>query len=184
MAGIIICQVFFTYDVTAQTFGIEIGKNNINLIFESADAKDNDSALRLNGQLLYSEQNKHQDIFASAGLTSFTGDSNGLMAGAGIRVIAADPLGYYLSALAVGVELAYRPSSPDRLHFQTGLNYAGESLTFADGDSVSWLYANCDYELMADASIRLGYRRIKTQQVHGMSEDFDRGVYLGLLWSF
>ena len=184
VSSIFFLQALFVYDVAAQTLSVEAGENNINLGYKNTEVEDSDSALSIDAQLLYSKQNNHQDLLASFGLTTFTPSSNAIKSGVGFRLIAADPLDYYLTAVAVGVELAYRTSIVPEFKFEAGLYYAGESLTFSDGDSLSLLVANMDFEMSRHASIRLGYRRIKTQRTNGISDDFDRGVYLGLLWAF
>ena len=104
--------------------------------------------------------------------------------GAGFKIIAADPINYYLSAIAAGFELNYQPTAISSFKFDTGFYYAGESLTFSDGNNVSLLTVNMDYQVIEDTFVRLGYRRIKTEHTNGISTNFDRGAYLGLLWQF
>ena len=177
-------QILITHDVIAQSIAVEAGENNINLAYESTNVDDGDSPLRMDGQLLYSKQNKHQDLFASVGLAAFTGGTNGIEFGAGVRIIAADPLDYYLTAMAMGVELAYQLATTPAFKFKTSLYYAGEALTFSNGENVAFLMVNMDYEIASDTLIRLGYRRIKTEHTNSVVADFDRGAYLGLLWQF
>lgn len=177
-------QILITHDVIAQSIAVEAGENNINLVYESADVDDDDSPLRLDGQFLYSKQNNHQDLFTSVGFAAFTGGTNRIELGAGVRIIAADPLDYYLTAMAVGVELAYRPATTPKFKFKTSLYYAGEALTFSNGENVAFLMVNMDYEIASDTFIRLGYRRIKVELNNDLTTDFDRGAYLGLLWAY
>ena len=178
-----VLQIFIMHDVIAQSIAVEAGEKNINLAYTNAKIYEDVSAFRLDGQLLYTEQNNHQDLFASIGLTAFTADTNDIKFGAGVRIIAADPLDYYLTAMAMGVELAYRSTTP-AFKFKTGLYYAGEALTFSDGENVAFLMVNMDYEIVSDTFIRLGYRRIKTEINSGPTTDFDRGPYMGLSWSY
>ena len=84
----------------------------------------------------------------------------------------------------MGADLAYRSVTTPELKFKTGLYYAGESLTFSDGGSVSLLTVDMDYEVVSDIFIRLGYRRIKTEHTNGITADFDRGAYLGMAWTY
>ena len=134
----VVCGTFFlhamiTHNVIAQRFAIEAGEKDINIAYRNIDIYDNIPSLRLDGQLLYSKQNNHQDLFASIGLATFTGNTNRIEFGAGVRIIAADPLDYYLSATAIGVDLVYRPAITPGFKFETSLFYAGEALTFSDG---------------------------------------------------
>ena len=186
IARLIICitLILITRSVMSQSFAVEAGEKDINLVYGNTEVYDNASSLRLDGQLLYSKQNNHQDLFASIGLTAFTSITNSIELGAGFRIIAADPLDYYLSAVAMGADLAYRSVTTPELKFKTGLYYAGESLTFSDGGSVSLLTVDMDYEVVSDIFIRLGYRRIKTEHTNGITADFDRGAYLGMAWTY
>ena len=177
-------HILISRNVTAQTIAVETGEKNINLAYENTEVYDNTSPLRLDGQLLYSKQNNHQDLLASVGLAAFTSGTNRIKFGAGVKIIAADPLDYYLSATTIGVELAYRPVTISGLRFETSLYYAGEALTFSDGGSVSLLTVDMDYEVVSDTFIRLGYRRIKTEHTNGITADFDRGAYLGMAWEY
>ena len=177
-------HVLLTHDVIAQTIAVEAGEKNIAFTYANAEVYDKASTLKLDGQLLYSKQNNHQDLLANVGLAAFTGDTNRIKFGAGVKIIAADPLDYYLSATTIGVELAYRPATTSRLRFETSLYYAGEALTFSDGGSVSLLTVDMDYEVVSDTFIRLGYRRIKTEHTNGITADFDRGAYLGMAWEY
>lgn len=183
ISGILLVQVLLTHAALAQSIAVEAGENNINLAYQNAGVDVESSALKMEAQVLYTEQNNHQDLFASVGLAAFTGDNRGLRPGISIRLIAADPLDYYLSAIAPGVTLNYRPTVPG-LRLETSLHYAGENLTFSQAKSVFILTANLDYEISGDLLIRFGYRNIKTEQTNGISVDFDRGAYAGLLWSF
>lgn len=182
ISGILLVQVLLTHAALAQTIAVEAGEYNINLAYQNAGLDVESSALKMDAQVLYTEQNNHQDLFASVGLAAFAGD-RGIRPGIGIRLIAADPLDYYLSAIAPGVTLNYRPAVPG-LRLETSLHYAGENLTFSQAKSVFILTANLDYEVSGDFLIRFGYRNIKTEQTNGISVDFDRGAYAGLLWSF
>ena len=186
IARLFICitLILITRSVMSQTFAVEVGEKDINLVYGNAEVYEDASPLRLDSQLLYSKQNNHQDLFASVGLTAFTRITNRIELGAGFRIIVADPLDYYLSAVAMGVDLAYRPVTTPELKFKTGLYYAGEALTFSDGGSVSLLTVDMDYEVVSNTFIRLGYRRIKTEHTNGITADFDRGAYLGMAWTY
>ena len=173
-----------THGAIAQSFAIEAGKKDINLAYANADAYDNAAPLVLDAQLLYSKQNNHQDVLASIGLAAFTDDADHIKFGAGIKIIAADPLDYYLGAIAIGVELDFRPATIPALKFETSLYYAGEALTFSDGENIALLMVNMDYEIARDTFVRLGYRRIKSELNNNLTTDFDRGAYLGLLWAY
>lgn len=179
-----ITLIFITRSVMAKSFAVEAGEKDINLVYANTEFYGDVSPLRLDGQLLYSKQNDHQDLLASVGLTAFTGGINGFEFGAGIKIVAADPLDYYLSAIAVGAELAYRPATTPEFKFETSLYYAGEALTFSDGDNIEFLVVNMDYEMASDIFIRLGYRSIKAELKNELTTDFDRGIYLGLAWTF
>ncbi len=115
---------------------------------------------------------------------AFTDITRQLELGAGFSIIAADPLASYLSALAPGVELVYRPANMPRLILFANGYYAPHALTFSQGESIAMYSVNADYRLFTYSYVRLGYRRIKMVLENGLVTDFTRGVYLGLVWKF
>ena len=189
ISRLVICSVFFlhmliTGDVIGESITVEAGEKNINIVYKNTDIYDNSSTSGVDANLLYRKQNNHQDILASVGLTPFTYISKHTKIDAGFRIIVADPLNYYLSAIALGAELSYQPATTPAFKFATALYYAAESLTFSDGEEISLITFNMDHELADDTFIRLGYRRIRTELANGITSDFDRGAYLGLSWSY
>ncbi|MDH5735826.1 MAG: YfaZ family outer membrane protein, partial [Gammaproteobacteria bacterium] len=164
---------------SARTLTIETGDKNLNIIYTRPIIYDVSSPVVADTRLLYTKQNDHQDLFATAGITAYSTDDFGL--GAGIKIIAADPLDYTLTAMSMGASVIYQHK---RFKFESSYYYAGQSLTYADGKSVSLLIVNMDYEIMHNTFIRLGYRNIKTDLNNGISADFDRGAYLGLSWLY
>ena len=179
-----ITLILITRSVMANSLAVEAGEKNLNLVYENTEFHGDSRPLRLDGQLLYSKQNNHQDLLASVGLAAFTAGTDGFEFGAGVRIIAADPLDYYLSALAVGAELTYRPVATPELKFETSVYYAGEALTFSDGQNITFLTVNMDYKITSATSIRLGCRRVKAVLNNQLTTDFVRGVYLGLAWAY
>ncbi|MCK5263420.1 MAG: hypothetical protein KAJ92_07015, partial [Gammaproteobacteria bacterium] len=149
----ILCSTFFlhfliTHDVIAQNLAVEVGEKDINLVYGTTEVYGYTTPFRLDSQFLYSKQNNHQDLFASIGLTAFNSITNRIELGAGFRIIAADPLDYYLSAITIGAELAYRPATTPKFKFKSSLYYAGELLTFSDGNAISLLKVDMDYEVV------------------------------------
>lgn len=168
----------------AQTLALEGGDKNIAVAYTAPAMKALDPALVFDARLLYTRENGHQDLFAGAGLIAFTDLTPQLELGAGLSLIAADPLASYLSALAPGAELVYRPANMPRLKLFANGYYAPHALTFSQGESVTMHSVNADYRLFVHGAVRLGYRRIKMVLDNGLVTDFTRGVYLGLVWKF
>ena len=186
MPGLIICSVFYASllmpeNIKAQSLALEAGEKNLNIIYRLAAIYDATSPVILDTRLLYSKQNHHQDLFAAAGMTAYSGKD--LKLGAGFKIIAADPLDYSLTAMTIGGELIFNPRRSN-LKIETSLYYAGQSLTFSDGASVSLFTVNMDYAISHRHFIRLGYRRIKTEIINEINDDFDDGAYLGLVSFF
>ena len=174
-------QLLITCSVKAQSLALEAGEKNLNIIYRVAAIYDATSPVILDTRLLYSKQNHHQDLFAAAGMTAYSGKD--LKLGAGFKIIAADPLDYSLTAMTMGGELIFNPQQSN-LKIQTSLYYAGQSLTFSDGASVSTFTVNVDYAINHRHYIRLGYRRIRTEIINEINDDFDDGAYLGLVSFF
>ena len=174
-------QMFIIDSVNGQSFALEAGEKNLNMIYRVAAIYDVNSPLILDSRLLYSKQNDHQDLFAMAGLTAYSGHDFKL--GGGFKIIAADPVDFYLTAMALGGEIIYRSNS-SKLRFESAIYYAAESLTYSDGKKVKLLMINLDYEIANDTFIRIGHRKITTQLNNAITVDFDRGSYLGLLWLY
>lgn len=168
----------------AQSFALEGGDKNIAAAYRAPAMKALAPALFFDARLLYTRENNHQDLFAGAGLIAFTDITRQLELGAGFSFIAADPLASYLSALTVGAELVYRPTNIPRLKLSTNGYYAPHASTFSQGKNVAMYSINADYSFFAHSAVRLGYRRIKMMLDDGLVTDFNRGVYLGLVWNF
>lgn len=171
-------------NVDAQTLALEGGDKNIAAAYTALAMKALAPALVFAARLLYTRENDHQDLFAGAGLIAFTDITHQLELGAGLSLIAADPLASYLSALTAGAELVYRPVNMPRLRLFANGYYAPRALTFSQGESVAMHSVNADYRLFAHGAVRLGYRRIKMVLDNGLVTDFTRGVYLGLVLKF
>ena len=179
-------QMLLMHSVNAQSFALEAGDQNINLVYKIPVFYDANEPVVMNTHLLYSQQNDHQDLFASAGITALTTNTGlrGLSAGAGCRLVAADPLDYSLTAVALGGELIYQSRRSPEFRVETSLYHAATSLSFSDARNVSLITINIDYEIKRESFIRLGYRKITTQFNDGITIDFDRGIYLGLFWLY
>lgn len=94
---------------------MEAGDNNIAAAYRAPAMKALAPALIFDARLLYTRENNHQDLYADAGLIAFTDITTQFELGAGLSIIAADQLASYLSALAPGAELVYRPLKMPRI---------------------------------------------------------------------
>ena len=179
--SLFLLQLLIIDGVNAQSFALEAGEKNLNIIYRVAAIHHATSPVILDTRLLYSKQNNHQDLFASAGMTAYSGKD--LKLGAGFKIIAADPLDYSLTAMAIGGDIIYRPHA-SRFRLESSFYHAGKSLTYGDGKEVTLLMINLDYEISRATFIRIGHRKITTQLNNDVTVDIDRGSYLGLSWFY
>lgn len=71
-SGILVLLYTFTFPFGAQTLNIETGNDNIRLAYNKTLKLDNRMPQLLDGGLLYTQQNDHQDLLSGIGYQVLT----------------------------------------------------------------------------------------------------------------
>jgi len=182
ISTVITLLYMFSYPLAAEIFTIEIGDNNIKLDYNTAKNNNPSYSTFVDGSLLYTKHNNHQDLLVGIGLHLMQKNNvnNRLAYEAAIKVFAADPLDYYLTSVAVGGALIFEPASTSHTKLTATLYYSPESLTFSDADRFWLVDIAMDYFFQHNLAMHLGYRRVRTEIKNAPDTDFDRGGYIGL----
>lgn len=172
----------FSCPLSADTFITEISDKSINLAYNAAKNSNQSYPAYIDGSLLYTEYNNHQDLLAGVGF-HFMPKNNAndrFTYEAAIKIFAADPLDYYLTTVAVGGLFFFEPELSSPIKLTTTIYYSPDALTFNDGDRFLLFDIAMDYYFEPELAMRFGYRRIEIGIKNAPDVDFDRGGYIGL----
>lgn len=135
--------------------------------------------------LLYTESN---DVLGSAGI-GVVGDagaqSPGLKAGIGVRAYAVSlDNNDDMTALTLGGLIHYNPPTAPRFGVGADIHYAPDVTTFGDAKRFWELGARFEYEILPQASLYLGVRKVRADMDSGAKIDMDEGAHIGMRMSF
>ncbi len=132
----------------------------------------------------------NSDYVGSAGLlvVGETGSgSPGLDAGIGVRLFGGttDNSNDFI-ALALSGLLNYSPPSLDRLKLGVYIDYSPEIVTFMDGDNFLHYGVRVGYEVLQQAQVYVGYRKMELDPTGSRQskEDIDSGGHVGVEFYF
>lgn len=184
--GIILTAVFLNQAVSAQT--LELSASNDSARFELIDAlKRVTRPANYHVALLYAERKDDENLMGSLGV-SVSGpagqDAPGLTLGAGFQGLVADAQEYSITALPLMGMVRYTPPAFDRFIFSTHLFYAPSVLTFIDGDQFIQFTARAGYEILPEAEVFAGYRKVRFHMNTGPNLTIEEGLHVGLRISF
>ena len=106
--------------------------------------------------------------------------SPGLSVGLGAKAFVANTDSYDIIAAAVGGQLRYSPPSMKRFGVSASAFYSPDIICFMDARNFLYTSARLEYELLAQARVYLGYRRV-TAKIKNQSDDtLDSDIHLGM----
>jgi hypothetical protein len=141
----------------------------------------------INGSVLYTEHNNHQDLFGGIGYAAKTwlvGERQNLYITTGGKFFATDVIDARVSALGWHNLLRYEPRRTRNLQVVGELVYAPGFGTFGDGDRLWLIAGQMEYRILEQGDLVLGWRRIHTRFQGGTSADVDRGGYAGFAYRY
>ncbi len=111
--------------------------------------------------------------------------SPGLKAGVGVRLFGGSTdRGNDFLVISLGGSLRYNPPFLDRLDLRAYINYAPKIVSFMDADNFSYYGVRAGYEIMQEALVYVGYRRIELGPAKGSDETIDSGMNIGVEFYF
>ena len=107
--------------------------------------------------------------------------SPGLKAGVGMKVFGGntDKDNDFL-VVTLGGMLRYNPPFLDRFDVRAYINYAPKIVSFLDADNFSYYGMRAGYEIMQQAMVYVGYRKVKLDASDGPNETIDSGMNIGV----
>lgn len=136
--------------------------------------------------LMYTESD---DLMGSIGI-EMMGEAGshapGLTGGVGIKAygVSIDNTGDDVGSVTLGGKLRYVPPQVGRLGLSAGLNYGPDVTTFGDANRFMEFNARAGFEVLPEASLYVGYRKVRVRMDRGGDVDLDKGWHLGITMSF
>lgn len=168
----------------AESLDIAVSGDTAQLMFARplGDAVFNNAELDLG--LLYTDNN---DLVGLVGIQvrgEAGSGSPGLSASVGLRFYGVSTDNYDVMAIPLGLGAEYAFPSLSRLKLGGSIYYAPDIITFSDGENFTAFDARVGYEILPQASVFIGYRRIKADSTLGPEINVDKGGYVGLMMTW
>ena len=130
--------------------------------------------------LLFTQENDTVGMLGIQVVDEAGSGSPGLNVGLGAKGFIANTDSYDIIATAVGGQLRYAPPSLNRFAVAASLFYAPGIVSFMDADNFLYTTTRLEYEVLAQAKVYLGYRRV-TAKINNRSETtLDSDIHLGM----
>ncbi len=136
--------------------------------------------------LMYTEED---DVMGALGI-EMIGEAGshapGLTGGVGIKTYAVsiDNTNDDVGSVTLGGMLRFVPPKVNRLSMGAGLNYGPDVTTFGDANRFLAFNSRIGFEVLPEASLYVGYRKIRARMERGYDVDLDKGWHLGITMSF
>ena len=127
------------------------------------------------------------DVVASFGLRvsdEAGADSPGLEVGLGLKAYAASADNNGSLALGLGGEMHYLPPNLKRVGFGLFGYFAPDIVAFIDSDKFFEWGARLEYQVLPEATLYLGYRKVEMGLNTGGNLNIDSGGHLGIKYGF
>ena len=170
--------------VLADTFDINMNDTSVQLRYGASMGHDTLGRSELHlGYLYANDKNSFLDLGFQVKDELGT-NAPGVTVGFGLKGLYGKGDGYSASAMAIGGLLRYTPFSDTRFGIG-GLVYLSPNIvTFGDADRFIETGVSLDYEVIPQAVIYLGYRKIEFKLKPGPNAVLNEGAHIGLTMSF
>jgi len=181
----ILALTLFTISTTAlaDAFDINMNDNSVQLQYGASMGRDTLGKSELHFGYLYTND---KNSFADLGIlvkNEVGSNAPGVTVGVGIKGLFAKGQNYDASALAIGGLVRFAPF-PDKRFGISGLLYLSPNIvTFGDADRYVETGAKLDYEVIPQAVVYLGYRKIAFN-LKSSEATLDEGAIIGVRVSF
>jgi hypothetical protein len=182
----ILAFALFTVSTTAlaDAFDINMNDNSVQLQYGASMGRDTLGKSELHFGYLYTND---KNSFADLGIlvkNEVGSNAPGVTVGVGIKGLLAKGQNYDASALAIGGLVRFAPF-PDKRFGISGLLYLSPNIvTFGDADRYVETGAKLDYEVIPQAVVYLGYRKIAFNLNLSSDATLDEGAIIGVRVSF
>jgi hypothetical protein len=170
--------------VLADAFDINLNDTSVQLQYGASMGKDTLGRSELHlGYLYANDKNSFLDLGFRVKDELGT-NAPGVTVGFGLKGLYADSKNYSASAMAIGGLVRYAPFKDTRFGIG-GLVYLSPNIvTFGDADRFIETGVKLDYEVIPQAVVYLGYRKIEFKLTTDTDATLDESAVIGLTMSF
>ncbi|HHM05314.1 MAG TPA: hypothetical protein ENJ19_06175 [Gammaproteobacteria bacterium] len=168
----------------AQSLDISLSDDTARVVYAGPTGQQGFGRGEFTVGLLFTEQ---EDFFGELGIRVIGEagtDAPGLLAGVAVKAVGVAADAGDAVALTLGGLVDYAPPPLPRLHLEAAVNYAPGIVTFLDGDRFYHWSLGVGYEVLRDATVYLGYRKMRLSIDKGPDLNLDNGGHLGLKFKF
>ena len=177
----------FSSTALADAVDINLRDTSAQLQYSASMGRDTLGRSELHAGFLHSSKNNTSDSLVDFGLLvrdEVGGNAPGVSVGVGIKGLVAKVQNRNARALALGGLVRYSPLADKRFGI-TGLVYLSPNIvTFGDADRFVETGVKLDYEIIPQAVVYLGYRKIKFALQPSSDAILDEGAHIGVRVSF
>lgn len=175
----------FSTTVLADAFDVNMNDTSVQLQYRASMGHDTLGRSELHFGYLYANKN---NSFGDLGILvqdEVGSNAPGVTVGVGLKgVIARSQNNFNATALAIGGLVRFAPFTDTRFGI-SGLVYLSPNIvTFGDADRFIETGVKLDYEVIPQAVVYLGYRKIKFNLNAGSDGTLNEGVNVGVKISF
>ncbi len=174
----------FSAPALADTFDINMNDTSVQLQYGASMGHDTLGRSELHlGYLYANDKNSFLDLGFRV-KDELGSNAPGVTVGFGLKGLYANAKNYDASAMAIGGLLRYAPFSDTRFGIG-GLVYLSPNIvTFGDADRFIETGVKVDYEIIPQAVVYVGYRKIEFKLKPGPYAILNEGANIGLTMSF
>ena len=136
--------------------------------------------------LMYTESDDLMGLFGITMAGEAGSHAPGLNFGVGARVYALtlDDADKNVGSVTLGGKISYIPPQMNRVGFVGTLDFGPDVTTFGDADRFWAFDGRVEFEVLPEAAVYAGYRKIRARLDNGIDADLDKGGHLGVRMSF
>jgi len=175
--------------VLADTVDITLRDTSVQLQYKTSMGRDALGKAEFHAGVLYVDKNNLLGDFGLLVKDELGDKAPGFSVGVGLKGVIAQVNGntttdHNVSALALGAMVRYSPPTISRLGFVGQMYLSPNIITFGDADRYVETGARIEYEIIPQAVVYVGYRRIAFDLKSQPRATLDEGATLGVRMSF
>ncbi|HKK04248.1 MAG TPA: YfaZ family outer membrane protein [Gammaproteobacteria bacterium] len=165
-------------NVFAQTIQAELSNSSARFNYATSVWGKQYGRAEVGGGLLYNDDSNYA---VNADLHVYNDSyESPLELGVGGRIYYVDVGPYNVLALALGLRFNYAPQALHGFGIGAHYYYAPKVVTGLDGDHMSEYGIYLGYQMIPQANVYVGYRKVKTDIKNGPNLTMDKGGYVGV----
>ena len=164
----------------ADTVDVNLRDTSAQIQYSASMGRDTLGKGELHAGVLYVDKN---NLLGDLGLLvkdDVGGGAPGVSVGVGIKGLMAKAMGNDATALALGGLVRYAPFSDSRFGIIGQLYFSPNIVTFGDADRYTETGVRFEYEIIPQAAVYLGYRRVNFGLKASSDVILDEGINVGV----